>query len=317
MLDPSTHKQSSLSSISMQRSTTVLLRSSSPSLRGLSTSSTAARHHPPAAASSSSSSSSSTTSTLVLLRHGQSEWNLSNQFTGFYDSDLTELGKSEAKEAGRLLKPYNFDVAYVSVLKRAIKTLYIALDEMDRLWLPVRHTWRLNERHYGALQGLNKAETQAKYGEKLVTEWRRSYSTPPPPVDESSPHYPGNDPRYKGVPKHLLPKSESLKTTGERMMPEWEGEIAPRLKRGENVLIAAHGNSLRALVKHLDDISEKDIVALNIPTGVPLVYEIDRATLKPIRQPGALAPLQGKYLGDAEKIAAAAAAVANQTKAKM
>ena len=232
------------------------------------------------------------------------------------DVPLTEQGEREAKEAGRLLKPYEFDVAYVSTLKRAIKTLYLALEEMDRLWLPVRHTWRLNERHYGALQGLDKAATQEKFGEKLVTEWRRSYAIPPPAVDESSPHFPGNDPRYKNVPRQLLPKTESLKTTGERFMPEWESEIAPRLKRGENVLIAAHGNSLRALVKHLDSINETDIIALNIPTGVPLVYEIDRQTMKPVPQKGAMAPLTGKYLGDPEAVAAAAAAVAKQTSSK-
>ena len=253
------------------------------------------------------------TSTLVLLRHGQSTWNKTNQFTGWVDVPLTEQGEREAVEAGRLLKEYSFDVAYVSTLKRAIKTLYLALEQMDRLWLPVRHTWRLNERHYGALQGLNKAETQAKFGEKLVTEWRRSYATPPPAVDDKSEHFPGNDARYKNVPRAELPKTESLKTTGERFMPMWEAEIAPRLKNGENVLIAAHGNSLRALVKHLDNISEKDIIGLNIPTGVPLVYEIDRATLKPIKQAGAIPPLSGKYLGDPEKVAAAAAAVAKQT----
>jgi len=255
------------------------------------------------------------TATLVLCRHGQSLWNKTNQFTGWVDVPLTEQGRKEAAEAGRLIKEtgIEFDVAYVSVLKRAISTLYIALEVMDRLWLPIRHTWRLNERHYGALQGLNKAETQAKYGEKLVTEWRRSYATPPPPVDEKSEHFPGNDARYKNVPRAELPKTESLKTTGERFMPEWEREIAPRLRRGENVLIAAHGNSLRALVKHLDDISEKDIVALNIPTGIPLVYEIDRETLKPVKQPGAVAPLSGRYLGDPAAVAAAAAAVAKQT----
>ena len=280
-----------------------------PARRAMSSSSSSS------AAAAAAATSAKPTATLVLLRHGQSLWNKTNQFTGWVDVPLTEQGKREAAEAGRLIKEAHIelDVAYVSTLKRAISTLYTALEVMDRLWLPVRHTWRLNERHYGALQGLNKAETQAKYGEKLVTEWRRSYATPPPPVDEKSEHWPGNDARYKNVPREQLPKTESLKTTGERFMPEWEKEIAPRLKRGEHVLIVAHGNSLRALVKHLDNISEKDIIALNIPTGVPLVYEIDRATLKSVKLPGAIPPLTGRYLGDPEAVAAAAAAVAKQT----
>jgi len=209
-----------------------------------------------------------------------------------------------------------FDIVYCSVLKRAIKTLWLALEEMDRMWLPVNYIWRLNERHYGALQGLNKSETQEKYGEKLVMEWRRSYSIPPPPVDKKSEHFPGNDIRYRHVKSSDLPLTESLKTTGERFMPEWNTVIGPKLKHGQNVLITAHGNSLRALVKHLDDISEADILNLNIPTGVPLVYEIDCTTLKPVAQSGAVAPLKGRYLGDPEAVAKAAQAVANQTKKK-
>lgn len=218
--------------------------------------------------------------------------------------------------AGKLMKEegLEFDKAYVSVLQRAIRTLWLALDSMDRLYLPVEKTWRLNERHYGALQGLNKAETAEKFGEAQVMEWRRSYAIPPPQVDAGSEHHPQNDRRYRGVDKSLLPSTESLATTGERFMPEWEGKIAPALAEGQNLLITAHGNSLRALVKHLDSISEKDILGVNIPTGVPLVYEIDRKTLKPIPQKGAIAPLQGRYLGDAEKIKQAAAAVANQAK---
>jgi len=264
------------------------------------------------------SSTSKQTTTLVLLRHGQSTWNETNQFTGWADVPLTLKGQGEAREAGRLMRQekLEFDVVYCSVLKRAIKTLWLALEEMDRMWLPVNFTWRLNERHYGALQGLNKAETQEKYGEKQVMEWRRSYAIPPPPVDRQSEHYPGNDPRYKDANPADLPLTESLKTTGERFMPEWNQVIGPKLAAGQNVLITAHGNSLRALVMHLDAISETDILNLNIPTGVPLVYEIDCATLKPVPTKGAIAPLKGRYLGDAEAVAMAAQAVANQTKQK-
>ncbi len=257
------------------------------------------------------------TGTLVLCRHGQSTWNELNLFTGWADVPLTALGQNEASEAGKAMKKENilFDVAYTSVLKRAIKTLNIALEEMDMMYLPVHRTWRLNERHYGALQGLDKAATAAKFGEEKVMEWRRSYSIPPPPVELTSQHYPGNDVRYRNVDKTVLPRTESLKTTGERFLPEWESVISPRLKRGENVLIVAHGNSLRALVKHLDNISEKDIIKLNIPTGVPLLYQLD-SQLKPIKQKGAVAPLSGRYLGDAQAIAAAAEAVAKQASAK-
>jgi 2,3-bisphosphoglycerate-dependent phosphoglycerate mutase len=258
----------------------------------------------------------SPTTKLVLLRHGESTWNKLNLFTGWADVPLSEKGEKEAAQAGKLMKAegLEFDIVYVSVLQRAIKTLWLAMEAMDRQYLPVIKTWRLNERHYGALQGLNKAETAEKFGEAKVMEWRRSYAIPPPPVDPKSEHHPQNDPRYRNVSRSDLPATESLATTGQRFMPEWKGVIAPRLAAGENVLITAHGNSLRALVKHLDDISEKDILAVNIPTGVPLVYEIDRKTLKPVKKTGSVAPLQGKYLGDAAAIAAAAAAVANQAK---
>ena len=231
---------------------------------------------------------------------------------------MTKLGEEQAESAGNLIKAegLEFDIVYVSVLQRAIKTLWIAMNAMDRLYLPVSKTWRLNERHYGALQGLNKAETAEKFGEAKVMEWRRSYAIPPPPVDPKSEHHPQNDQRYRNVPLSDLPATESLATTYQRFMPEWQGRIAPDLKAGKNVLITAHGNSLRALVKHLDNISEKDILAVNIPTGVPLVYEVDRETLKPIKQKGAIAPLQGRYLGDADAIKAAAEAVANQAKGK-
>lgn len=232
------------------------------------------------------------------------------------DVPLSEKGEKEAAQAGKLMRQENleFDIVYVSVLQRAIKTLWLAMESMERQYLPVIKTWRLNERHYGALQGLNKAETAEKFGEAKVMEWRRSYAIPPPPVDPKSEHHPKNDPRYRNVPASDLPATESLKTTGERFMPEWKGVISPRLAAGENVLIVAHGNSLRALAKHLDNISEKEILGVNIPTGVPLVYEIDRKTLMPIKQKGAQAPLQGRYLGDAAAVAAAAAAVANQAK---
>ena len=234
------------------------------------------------------------------------------------DVPLTEKGAKEAAQAGKLMRAegLEFDIVYVSVLQRAIKTLWLAMEAMERQYLPVIKTWRLNERHYGSLQGLNKAETAEKFGEAKVMEWRRSYAIPPPPVDAKSPHHPRNDPRYRNVPDADLPATESLETTGLRFMPEWKSVIAPRLAAGEHVLITAHGNSLRALVKHLENISEKDILGVNIPTGVPLVYEIDRKTLMPVKQKGAVAPLQGRYLGDAEAVAAAAHAVANLAKGK-
>jgi len=245
---------------------------------------------------------------LILVRHGQSEWNLKNLFTGWTDVDLTEQGRAEALEAGKLLKEggYTFDIAYTSVLKRAIRTLNIVLDEMDLMWLPVIKSYKLNERHYGALQGLNKAETAEKYGDEQVLIWRRSYDVPPPALEETDERYPGNDPRYAKLDKSELPLTESLKLTVERFIPYWNETIAPSIKAGEKVIIAAHGNSLRALVKHLDNMSEEEIVKLNIPTGVPLVYELDDE-LKPIKH---------YYLGDQEAIANAINAVANQTKKK-
>jgi 2,3-bisphosphoglycerate-dependent phosphoglycerate mutase len=243
---------------------------------------------------------------LVLLRHGESIWNKENLFTGWYDVDLSEQGKVEAKRAGELLKAegFAFDVAYTSVLKRAIRTCWMALDELDLLWIPVYRSWRLNERHYGALQGLNKAQTAAKYGDEQVLIWRRSYDVPPPPLDESDPRYPGADPRYKALSKDEIPRTECLKDTVARFLPYWRETIAPAVKEGKKVLIAAHGNSLRALVKYLDGISDEDIVGLNIPTGVPLVYELD-SDLKPIKN---------YYLGDPEEAARKAAAVAAQAK---
>ena len=242
---------------------------------------------------------------LVLCRHGQSDWNLKNLFTGWTDVDLTEKGIAEAREAGRLLAglDYDIDVAFTSVLKRAIRTLWIMLDEMDRMWIPVVRDWRLNERHYGALQGLNKAETAAKYGDEQVHVWRRSYATPPPPLEADDERHPSHDPRYSGISD--LPGTESLATTLDRVKPCWEEVIAPELRAGRNVLIAAHGNSLRALVKMLDEVSEEEITGFNIPTGVPLVYDLDDD----------LKPRSREFLGDPEAIAAAAAAVANQAKA--
>lgn len=246
------------------------------------------------------------TGRLVLCRHGQSEWNLQNLFTGWTDVKLTDKGREEAREAGDLLSDldYRIDIAYTSVLKRAIHTLWIMLDRMDRPWIPVIRDWRLNERHYGALQGLNKAETSAKYGEEQVHVWRRSYATPPPALDTDDERHPSHDERYNGIAD--LPSTESLATTLERVLPCWEQEIAPQLKAGKNVLIAAHGNSLRALVKMLDDVSEEEITGFNIPTGIPLAYELD-AGLRPVTR---------SFLGDADAIAAAAAAVANQASAK-
>ena len=215
--------------------------------------------------------------TLVLLRHGESTWNQENRFTGWTDVDLTEKGRAEAAKAGQLLKAEGlaFDVAYTSLLKRAIRTCWIALDELDQLWLPVCRSWRLNERHYGALQGLNKKETAERHGEAQVKIWRRSYDIPPPPLDPSDPRHAANDPRYASLPRADLPLTESLKDTIVRFLPYWDDTIGPSIKDGKRVLIAAHGNSLRALVKYLDRISDEDIVELNIPTGVPLVYELD------------------------------------------
>jgi 2,3-bisphosphoglycerate-dependent phosphoglycerate mutase len=242
---------------------------------------------------------------LVLLRHGESGWNRENRFTGWTDVDLSAQGVEEARAAGRLLKTEGlaFDLAFTSLLKRAIRTLHLALEELDQLWLPVRKDWRLNERHYGALQGLNKAEMAAKFGEAQVLAWRRSYDTPPPALETSDARYEGSDPRYRGV---AVPRSECLKDTVARVLPCWNEVIAPAVRSGQRVLVAAHGNSLRALIKHLDGVSDADIVALNVPTGVPLVYELD----------GALRPLKHYYLGDQAEIAARMAAVAAQGKAK-
>ncbi len=246
------------------------------------------------------------TGKLVLCRHGQSDWNLKNLFTGWTDVDLTEKGVQEAIDAARSLAEldYEFDIAFTSVLKRAIRTLWIMLDELDCMWLPVIRDWRLNERHYGALQGLNKAETAAKYGDEQVHIWRRSYAEPPPPIEASDERHPSHDRRYAGIAN--LPSTESLATTLDRVMPCWNEIIAPELKSGKNVLIAAHGNSLRALVMMLDDVSEEEITQFNIPTGIPLVYELD-ADLKPVSR---------DFIGDPDVVAAAAAAVANQAKAR-
>ena len=241
---------------------------------------------------------------LVLLRHGESEWNRENRFTGWTDVDLSDTGRNEAREAGRVLKAdgFRFDLAYASVLTRAIRTLWIALDELDTMWTPLEYSWRLNERHYGALQGLNKAETAAKFGEQQVKIWRRSYAITPPPMDHSDARFAGNDPRYRALAKNALPLTECLKDTVARVMPYWNDTVAPQVRAGKNVLIVAHGNSLRALVKHLDHISDSAIVELNIPTGIPQVYELD-AELRPIRH---------YYLGDAAKAEAAAKAVTAQ-----
>jgi 2,3-bisphosphoglycerate-dependent phosphoglycerate mutase len=242
---------------------------------------------------------------LVLLRHGQSEWNVANLFTGWTDVDLTEQGRAEARQAGIELKAtgIRFDYAYTSLLKRAIRTLWIALDAMDRMWLPVELSWRLNERHYGALQGLDKAQTVAKHGDAQVKIWRRSYDIPPPPLELADERHPKHDPRYADLDPRLLPATESLKNTLDRVLPLWNEEIAPKLRAGRNVLIAAHGNSIRALVKMLDNMPESEIVELNIPTGVPLLYELDAA----------LKPTGHRYLGDPEAIRAAADAVRRQT----
>jgi 2,3-bisphosphoglycerate-dependent phosphoglycerate mutase len=243
--------------------------------------------------------------TLVLLRHGESTWNLANRFTGWTDVDLTPTGIAQARAAGQLLKQagYEFDRAYASVLKRALWTLWYALDEMDRTWLPVTNEWRLNERHYGALQGLNKAEMAAKFGEPQVHVWRRSYDTPPPELSADDERYEAKDPRYAGVE---VPRTECLKDTVARVIPYWSSAIAPAVRSGKRVLVAAHGNSLRALVKHLDGVGDDQIVALNIPTGIPLVYELD-ASLRPLRH---------YYLGDPDEVAKRIAAVSAQGKAK-
>jgi 2,3-bisphosphoglycerate-dependent phosphoglycerate mutase len=243
---------------------------------------------------------------LVLLRHGESDWNRDNRFTGWTDVDLSAKGMDEAREGGKLLKAagYTFDLAYTSMLKRAIRTLWIALDELGQMWLPVQKDWRLNERHYGDLQGLNKAEMAAKFGDQQVLIWRRSYDTPPPELKPSDPRYEGNDPRYAGI---KVPLTECLKDTVERVVPYWESVIAPTVRAGKRVLVAAHGNSLRALVKHLDGISDDAIVKLNIPTGIPLVYELDER-MKPVKH---------YYLGDPDEVARRAASVAAQGKAKV
>jgi len=245
---------------------------------------------------------------LVLLRHGESTWNKENRFTGWTDVDLSDKGRDEAREAGRLLKEggYAFDIAYTSLLKRAIRTLWIALDGVDQMWLPVEKDWRLNERHYGALQGLNKAETTAKHGEAQVKIWRRSYDIPPPPLMADDPRHSSKDPRYASLKPNEIPLTESLKDTVARFLPYWHGTIAPAIQSGKRVLIAAHGNSLRALVKYLDNIDEATITELNIPTGIPLVYELDDR----------LKPLTHYYLGDPEAAKAAAARVAAQTAQK-
>jgi 2,3-bisphosphoglycerate-dependent phosphoglycerate mutase len=243
---------------------------------------------------------------LVLIRHGESTWNLENRFTGWTDVDLTPTGLEQAILAGRLLKAegYDFDVAYTSVLKRATRTLWHVLDEMDRTWLPVVNSWRLNERHYGALQGLNKAETAAKYGDAQVLAWRRSYDTPPPALETDDPRWERGDVRYARLTPEQMPRTECLKDTVARVVPFWNEALAPALQRGKRVVIAAHGNSIRALMKYLDNISDDDIVNLNIPNGIPLVYELDDA----------LNPIRHYYLGDADAVALAAAAVANQGK---
>jgi 2,3-bisphosphoglycerate-dependent phosphoglycerate mutase len=245
---------------------------------------------------------------VVLLRHGESQWNKENRFTGWTDVDLTEKGISEARNAGRVLKEngFEFDYAFVSVLKRALRTLWLTLEEMDQLWIPWEKSWRLNERHYGGLQGLNKAETAAKHGEEQVLIWRRSYDIPPPPLEETDDRYPGKLRIYQDVPENDLPLTESLKDTVARFLPYWHNAIAPVIQSGKRVIIAAHGNSLRALVKYLDKMSEEEILKLNIPTGMPLVYELDKD----------LNPIKHYYLGDPDEVKKAMESVANQGKAK-
>jgi 2,3-bisphosphoglycerate-dependent phosphoglycerate mutase len=245
---------------------------------------------------------------IVLLRHGESVWNKENRFTGWTDVDLSPRGEEEAKRAGEMLEAagFGFDCAYTSVLKRAIKTLWLALETMDLMWIPVHHSWRLNERHYGALQGLNKAETAAKFGEEQVLLWRRSYDVPPPALERRDPRYPGGDPRYAGLTESEMPLTECLKDTVSRFLPYWSEIIAPEVRRGRRVILAAHGNSLRALVKYLDGIGDREIIDLNIPTGIPLVYELD-PQLKPVRH---------YYLGDAAEAESRARAVAEQAKAR-
>ncbi len=245
---------------------------------------------------------------LVLVRHGESDWNRENRFTGWTDVDLSEQGLREARAAGEVLRAegFTFDVAFTSVLRRAIRTLWMILDQLDLMWIPVHHSWRLNERHYGALQGLNKAETAAQIGDDQDKDWRRSYDTPPPPLDPQDERFPGRDPRYASLTAEELPLTECLKDTVARMLPFWHEQIAPAVRAGQRVIVAAHGNSLRALVKYLDNIADDEIVGLNIPTGIPLVYELDE-NLKPIRH---------YYLGDQEAIARATQAVADQGKAK-
>ena len=245
---------------------------------------------------------------IVLLRHGESTWNKENRFTGWTDVDLTPRGLQEAQNAGRLLREqgYTFDIAYTSVLKRAIRTLWITLDEMDQMWIPIQHTWRLNERHYGALQGLNKAETAAQYGEEQVLIWRRSYDARPPALTIDDDRYPGDDPRYKNLTHDDIPLTECLKDTVARFLPHWNTTISPQVQAGKSVIIVAHGNSLRALVKYLDNMSEEEILNRNIPTGVPLVYELDDN----------LKPIQNYYLGNLSEIQEAMQTVANQGKSK-
>jgi 2,3-bisphosphoglycerate-dependent phosphoglycerate mutase len=246
----------------------------------------------------------STVRRLVLLRHGESVWNKENRFSGWTDVDLSERGGEQAREAGRTLREhgFEFDVAYTSVLKRAIRTLWIVLDGMDLMWIPVHRDWRLNERHYGALQGLNKASTAGQYGDAQVKLWRRSYAIRPPALEMEDPRHPSHDPRYKHVPPELLPASESLKDTGARFLPYWENQITPAVESGQTVLIAGHGNSLRALVKHIDGVSDADIIDLNIPTGIPLVYELDQQ----------LHPIRHYYLGEPAQVQKAMQSVASQ-----
>ena len=245
---------------------------------------------------------------VVLLRHGESVWNLENKFTGWADVGLSDRGVIESRQAGQILRQngYTFDVAFTSVLRRAIRTLWIVLEEMNLMWIPVKKSWRLNEHHYGALQGLNKTETSEKYGEEQVLLWRRSYNVRPPAVDKNDEYYPGNDPRYKCLSDDELPVAECLRSTFERFLPYWQDTVTPKIRQGKNVLIVAHGTSLRALIKHLDNVSDDDIINVNVPTGVPLVYELDEE----------LRPLDHYYLGDPEKIKRAIESVANQGKVR-